>query len=197
MHPSGEKCLFVSFCVVIELHQKETVVQLIIEPENIGGLASSYRIKKVFRGANSINLDSKGRIAIPAKYRQSIVESTASHMIVTCDPYDNCLLIFPLDHWESTEAYLQSLSNSQQLHRTLKRIMLSNATDVDMDANGRLLIPSVLRERAKLQKEVMLVGDVKKFQLWDEALWHKQAEADMAAMSSDELESSDLSDFNY
>jgi len=151
----------------------------------------------VFRGANSINLDSKGRIAVPAKYRQCITESTASHMIITCDPYDNCLLIFTLEHWETTEADLQSLSNSKPLHRRLKRIMLSHATEVDMDANGRLLIPGVLRERAKLQKDVMLVGHGKTFQLWDENQWHQLVEEDMAVMSSNELDSDDLPDLYY
>lgn len=151
----------------------------------------------MFRGANSINLDSKGRIAVPAKYRRCIAESTASHMIITCDPYDNCLLIFTLEHWESTETDLQSLSNSKPLHRRLKRIMLSHATEVDMDANGRLLIPGVLRERAKLQKDVMLIGHGKTFQLWDENQWHQLVEEDMAVMSSDELDSDDLPDLYY
>ena len=151
----------------------------------------------MFRGANSINLDSKGRIAIPAKYRQGIIESAASHMIITCDPYDNCLLLFALEHWETTESDLQSLSNSKPLHRRLKRIMLSHASEVDMDANGRLLIPNVLRERAKLQKEVMLIGQGKTFQLWDENHWHKLAEEDMSVMSSDELDSDDLPDLYY
>ena len=151
----------------------------------------------MFRGANSINLDSKGRIAVPAKYRQCITESTASHMIITCDPYDNCLLIFTLEHWENTEADLQSLSNSKPLHRRLKRIMLSHATEVDMDTNGRLLIPGVLRERAKLQKDVMLIGHGKTFQLWDENQWHKLVEEDMAVMSSEELDSDDLPDLYY
>jgi len=151
----------------------------------------------VFRGANSINLDSKGRIAIPAKYRQGIIESAASHLIITCDPYDNCLLLFTLEHWETTESDLQSLSNSKPLHRRLKRIMLSHATEVDMDANGRLLIPNVLRERAKLQKEVMLIGHGKTFQLWDEAHWHKLVEEDMSVMSSDELDSNELPDLYY
>ena len=151
----------------------------------------------MFRGANSINLDSKGRIAVPAKYRQCITESTASHMIITCDPYDSCLLIFTLEHWENTEADLQSLSNSKPLHRRLKRIMLSHATEVDMDANGRLLIPAVLRDRSKLQKDVMLIGQGKTFQLWDENQWHKLVEEDMAVMSSDELDSDDLPDLYY
>jgi MraZ protein len=151
----------------------------------------------VFRGANSINLDSKGRIAVPAKYRPGITESADSHLIITCDPYDNCLLIFTLEHWESTEADLQSLSNSKPLHRRLKRIMLSHATEVDMDANGRLLIPSVLRERAKLKKDVMLIGQGKTFQLWDESCWHQLVEEDMSVMSGDELDSDDLPDLYY
>jgi len=151
----------------------------------------------VFRGANSINLDSKGRIAIPAKYRSCISESCESHLIITCDPYDNCLLIFTLEHWETTEADLQSLSNSKPLHRRLKRIMLSHATEVDMDGSGRLLIPSVLRERSSLKKEVMLIGHGKTFQLWDESRWHQLVEQDMQVMSSDELDSDQLPDLYY
>lgn len=151
----------------------------------------------MFRGANSINLDSKGRIAIPAKYRDSIVESAESHMIVTFDPYDNCLLIFTLKHWESTEADLQALSNSKPLHRRLKRIMLAHATEVDMDQNGRLLLPSVLRERSNLNKEVMLIGQGKTFQLWDETEWNKLTQEDLDVLSSDDLDASELPDLYY
>ena len=151
----------------------------------------------MFRGANSINLDSKGRIAVPAKYRQGIIESTDSHMIITCDPYVDCLLIFPLENWIKTETFLHSLSHSNPKHRRLKRIMLNNASEVDMDASGRLLLPSTLRKKLKLQKELMLIGDVNKFQLWDEAVWDKQAEEDMADMSGDDQDSDELQDFNY
>jgi len=151
----------------------------------------------VFRGANSINLDSKGRIAIPAKYRSCITESCESHLIITCDPYDNCLLIFTLEHWATTEADLQSLSNSKPLHRRLKRIMLSHATEVDMDGSGRLLIPSVLRERSNLKKEVMLIGHGNTFQLWNESVWHQLVEQDMQVMSSDDLDSNELPDLYY
>ncbi len=151
----------------------------------------------MFRGANSINLDSKGRIAIPKKYRSGIVESCESHMIVTCDPYENCLLLFPLEHWESTEADLQSLSNSNSLHRRLKRIMLAHATEVDMDTSGRLLMPPVLRERASLDKAVMLIGQGKTFQVWNENEWNKLAEEDLAVLSDDELDSNELPDLYY
>lgn len=151
----------------------------------------------VFRGANSINLDSKSRIAIPAKYRNRIVEAAESHMIITCDPYDNCLLIFTLEHWESTETDLQSLSNSKPLHRRLKRIMLAHATEVDMDSSGRLLIPAVLRERAGLHKEAMLVGQGKTFQLWNDKEWNRLTEEDLAVLSGDELDHDELPDLYY
>ena len=151
----------------------------------------------MFRGANSINLDSKGRIAVPAKYRPVICESSNSHLIITCDPYDTCLLIFTLEDWENTEADLQSLSNKKRNHRRLKRIMLSHASEVDMDANGRLLIPSVLRERADLKKEVMLTGNGKTFQLWDKGCWDRLAEEDMAVMTAEELDSDDLPDMYF
>jgi len=151
----------------------------------------------LFRGANSINLDSKGRIAIPAKYRDDILSSCHSHMIITCDPYDNCLLIFTLQHWEATEASLQSLSNSKPLHRRLKRIMLAHATEVDMDSSGRLLIPGVLRERANLNKEVMLIGQGKTFQLWNEVEWNRLTQEDLEVLSSDELDANELPDLYY
>ena len=151
----------------------------------------------MFRGANSINLDSKGRIAIPAKYRDRVKGSADAQMIITCDPYDNCLLIFTLDHWEATESDLQSLSNSKPLHRRLKRIMLAHATEVDMDTSGRLLIPGVLRERAKLAKEVMLIGQGKTFQLWNEAAWIALTQEDLAVLSSAELDTDELPDLYY
>jgi len=151
----------------------------------------------VFRGANSINLDSKGRIAIPAKYREGIIESAESHMIVTCDPYENCLLLFTLQHWETTEADLQALSNSKPLFRRLKRIMLAHATEVDMDANGRLLIPGVLRERASLNKESMLIGQGNTFQLWNEAEWNSLMDEDLSVLRSEELDSNELPDLYY
>jgi MraZ protein len=151
----------------------------------------------VFRGANSINLDSKGRIAIPAKYREGIIESAESHMIVTCDPYENCLLLFTLQHWETTEADLQALSNSKPLFRRLKRIMLAHATEVDMDANGRLLIPSVLRERASLNKESMLIGQGNTFQLWNETEWNSLMDEDLSVLRSEELDSNELPDLYY
>jgi MraZ protein len=75
--------------------------------------------------------------------------------------------------------------------------MLSHATEVDMDASGRLLIPSVLRERAKLSKDVMLIGQGKTFQLWDESSWHQLVEEDMTVLSSEELDSDDLPDLYY
>lgn len=151
----------------------------------------------MFSGANSINLDSKGRISVPAKYRGSIIDCAQSHMIITCDPYDNCLLIFTLGHWKETEKTLKGLSNSKPLNRRIKRVMQAPATDVDMDASGRLLIPGVLRERAGLTKEVMLVGLGDVFQLWDGTQWAAQAKEDLAVLSSDELDSSELPDLCY
>jgi len=151
----------------------------------------------VFRGANAINLDSKGRIAIPAKYRARIKESCDNQLVVTCDPYDNCLLIFTLDHWEATEQDLQGLSNSKPVHRKIKRIMLAHATEVDMDNSGRVLIPALLRERANLHKEVMLIGQGKTFQLWNETAWKELTEADWQDLTSSELDAEDLPDLYY
>jgi MraZ protein len=151
----------------------------------------------VFRGANSINLDSKGRIAIPAKYRDSIVDVTQSHMVVTCDPYEKCLLVFPLTHWCEVEKKLIGLSTSNEANRIIKHIMLGNATEVDMDASGRLLIPAILRERIGLEKAVRLNGEVNKFKLWDEAEWNRISDEGFATLASGKFNAEDLPELAY
>jgi len=151
----------------------------------------------VFRGANSINLDSKSRIAIPAKYRDSIIDFAQSHMVITCDPYEKCLLVVPLPHWCELEEYLSSLSNSNEANRIIKHIMLGHATEVDMDASGRLLIPSILRERIGLVKEIRLNGEGKKFKLWDEAEWNRISDEGFATLSSGKFKPEDLPELVY
>ena len=127
----------------------------------------------MLRGACKIALDAKGRLAIPVKYRAHLLSRAEGRLVVTVDP-DSCLLIYPLPDWEETDRKFRSLSSTNRMAKQLRRFMVGHATDLQMDAHGRVLLPSVLREFAGLDKQAMLVGQTNKFELWDEGRWNSQ-----------------------
>ena len=151
----------------------------------------------MFRGANSINLDAKGRIAIPARYRDRLREVCDGQVVITIDLDESCLTLFPMPHWEQLERQLQGLSNTNRVHQSIKRLLLGHATECDVDKNGRVLLPAVLREHAGLDKHVLLAGMGKTFQIWDEAQWNERIRKDMASHSSAELDPELLPDLNF
>jgi transcriptional regulator MraZ len=129
----------------------------------------------LFRGITQLSLDSKGRLAIPAKYRDGLVSLCAGRLIVTADP-SKCLLIYPQPAWEPIEQKLISLSSFDKKTRSLQRLLVGNASDVEMDNAGRVLVSSPLRKFAGLTKNVVLVGQGAKFELWGEEQWDLQIE---------------------
>jgi MraZ protein len=136
----------------------------------------------VFRGANAISLDAKGRLAMPSRYRDELVSCCAGQLIVTIDPVDSCLCVYPLPAWEQVEAKLRELPSFSEDGRRLQRLLIGNAVDLELDSAGRLLVPPRLREYAGLDKRVVLVGQLNKFQLWNEDAWNTLADADLAAI---------------
>jgi|TARA_R110002072_G_scaffold140900_8_gene285719 MraZ protein len=148
----------------------------------------------VFRGANAISLDAKGRLAMPSRYRDELVSRCAGQLIVTIDAIDPCLCVYPLSEWELIEAKLRELASFREENRRLQRLLIGNAVDLELDASGRFLVPPRLREYAKLDKRAMLVGQLNKFQLWDEDAWNAVADADLAAIKQPGALSDDLRD---
>ncbi len=130
----------------------------------------------MFRGVNNLNLDAKGRMAIPARYRDRLLESCGGRLIFTID-VDRCLLLYPLTEWEQIEKALMSRPNMNPQVRRLQRLIVGHATDVEIDGQGRVLVPPTLREYAELQKHAVLVGQGNKFELWDEEVWARQRDA--------------------
>lgn len=126
----------------------------------------------MFRGINAVLLDAKGRMAIPARYRDQLQHTGVMHLVVTIDTESPCLLLYPLPEWEIIEQKLQALPSFNKAARRIQRLLIGHATDVELDSNGRLLLPPLLREYAKLDKRIMLVGQGKKIELWDEQQWH-------------------------
>ena len=124
----------------------------------------------MFRGASKITLDSKGRMAIPTRYRDEIVSRSAGSLVATIDR-DPCLLLYPLPDWEEMERRLMRLPGNKPAVRAYQRRIVGHAADMDMDSHGRILISKELREFAGLEKQVMLIGQGNKFELWDESKW--------------------------
>ena len=119
---------------------------------------------------------------MPSRYRDELVARCAGQLIVTIDAIDPCLCVYPLAEWELIEAKLRDLPSLREESRRLQRLLIGNAVDIELDANGRFLVPPRLREYARLDKHAMLVGQLNKFQLWDEAAWSAVADADLAAI---------------
>lgn len=126
----------------------------------------------MFRGISQLNLDVKGRLAVPARHRDALLERCAGHLVITADA-DRCLLVYPLPDWELIQQRLESLSNLDPRVRELQRRLIGFAVDVDMDGAGRVLISPALREYAQLDKAVVLVGQGKKFELWNKEHWEQ------------------------
>lgn len=139
----------------------------------------------MYRGATLINLDNKGRITIPTRYREQLMQRSQGEMVCTVDVHQPCLLLYPLPDWEVIEQRLATLSSMQPLERRLQRLLLGYAHEGQLDNAGRLLIASTLRQHAALQKQVMLVGQFNKFEVWDQYTWYQQVKQDITVEQQD------------
>jgi MraZ protein len=129
----------------------------------------------MFRGATSLSLDAKGRLAIPAKHRDALQAQCAGHLVLTAHPH-RCLLLYPQPAWEPIQAKMMSLSSFDKQSSSLQRLLVGFAEDVEMDAAGRMLVSNVLRDFAGLEKQTMLVGQGSHFELWGMDAWKAQLE---------------------
>ncbi len=126
----------------------------------------------MFRGANKVTVDAKGRLAIPTRYRERIEQRSDGQLVITVDR--RCLLIYPLPDWEEIERKLIRLPSLDPLSRRLQQFMVGYASDVALDSHGRVLLAKELREFAAIDRQALLIGLGNKFELWDEARWSKR-----------------------
>jgi MraZ protein len=132
----------------------------------------------MFRGANALTLDSKGRMVMPTRYRDRLLEYCAGKLVVTVDDHDPCLLIYPFPDWEDIERKIMRLPTLNPQARRLQRIMVGQATDLELDGQGRLLLPANLRDHAALTRDATLIGQGVRFELWDESRWNEWVASD-------------------
>ncbi len=125
----------------------------------------------MYRGISAINLDEKGRVALPVRYRDYLYNNADNEVVVTIDTEDKCLLLYALPEWEELAAKIEALPSFNPAARRVQRLLIGHAADITIDSNGRILLPQVLREYAELDKQVMLVGQGKKFEIWSAANW--------------------------
>ncbi|MDX2504072.1 MAG: division/cell wall cluster transcriptional repressor MraZ [Gammaproteobacteria bacterium] len=145
----------------------------------------------MINGVTKLNLDVKGRLAIPSRYRERLMQDCAGRLVVTLDP-ERRMVIYPYNEWQKVETKLVSLSMNKAAVR-LKRLMLGHASDCDMDKNGRINLPPYLREKTGLDKQIVLLGIGNKFEVWDEDSWNREWEEDDEELElSEELEALSL-----
>jgi MraZ protein len=152
----------------------------------------------LFRGITELNLDTKGRIAVPTRYREVLYGRCGGQLVITIDTKEPCLSIYPLPEWEEVQPKLDRLSSINPRTAKIKRLLLGFASDVEMDGNGRVLIPPKLRKHAGFEKRLVLIGQGKRFEIWNEdtwdlrsAQWQEEERLDLDDLPP-ELESLDL-----
>ena len=115
-------------------------------------------------------------MALPARFRQVVVDQYEGKVVITIDMKEKCLVLYPLPEWDKVEGQLRDLANIKPPVRAIQRLLIGNAQDVELDGHGRVLIPRTLRHYAKLEKRVMVVGIGRKIEIWSEEHWHEGSE---------------------
>jgi MraZ protein len=123
----------------------------------------------VFFGETAINLDAKGRLAVPIRYREALQEQCGNRMVLTYSAFDSgSLWLQSEETWEQVRDDVMALPSFNSSHRSLQRRLVGSATAVEPDASGRILLPPSLRQVAGLEKRVVMLGMGKRFEIWNE-----------------------------
>ena len=130
----------------------------------------------MFLGASTLNLDAKGRMAVPAKYRDALAECCGSRVVVTINPTEHCLWLYPESEWNEIARTVAALPSLVRKNQLLQRLLLGHASKLEMDGQGRILLSTELREYARLGKKASLIGQGHKFEIWDADGMHGERE---------------------
>ena len=125
----------------------------------------------MFTGRTALSLDAKGRLAIPARHREKLMVSCGGRVVLTQYPFDPCLALYSEPAWETIATQVAGLSDSEPAVRKLKRLFLGQAVEMELDGSGRILVPPELRALINLDRKAMLVGVMRRFEIWEENAW--------------------------
>jgi|EP00825_Cyclidium_porcatum_P043235 MraZ protein len=138
----------------------------------------------MFEGAAALNLDAKGRLAIPARHRDALLAASEGSLVLTAHPH-RCLLLYPSPAWQPIRDQILKASSLDPKAAPIKRVLVGNARTEELDSAGRILIAPELREYAKFEKTVYLVGMGTHFEIWSEAGWRQQNDLAAEVLSGD------------
>ncbi len=140
----------------------------------------------MFRGIANLTIDDKGRMAVPTRHRERLMGETNLPVVLTIDTESPCLLLYPLREWELIEQKLAALPSFNAAARRIQRLLIGHATEIELDSHSRVLIPTILRDYAELDKKAMLVGQGNKFEIWSESRWQTERGHWLAAQQASE-----------
>ena len=147
----------------------------------------------MFRGIHKVTVDSKGRFAVPTKFRDLFTKEQVLDLVLTLNPWDRALWIYPLLEWERIEGILTSLSDFDKQTRRTKQIMRGYASDCNLDPQGRILLPQEIRTLICLGKESVLLGQGNKLEIWDSTVWKEERDSWLDSVeNADPLKSNGL-----
>ena len=126
----------------------------------------------MFRGRYEHTIDSKGRVSLPARFREVLKDKYDDQLIIT--NFDGCLVAYPDEEWRVIEEKVSSLSMVKKEVKSFQRFFISGATECSIDKQGRILIPSGLRKYAKLEKDIVFAGLTKKIEIWSKEMWEQE-----------------------
>ena len=147
----------------------------------------------MFKGIHNINLDAKGRLTMPTKYRNTISDQSNGNMVVTIDSEEKCLLLYPETIFSGIEKKINNLPSFTKNHRRIQRLIIGHAEDLELDSSGRILLPKPLRMVAEMSKKITLIGQGEKFEIWSDDIWSNRVNK-WRSEETDESEESVLSD---
>lgn len=143
----------------------------------------------MFSGILSVNMDAKGRFAIPTRFREGLVPENSSQIAVTVDPNSKNLVLYPSAHWQKIQAAISDLPSLNPHAKRLQQLVLGHAfDDTELDGSGRILVPPLLREYAQLDKKIVLLGQPNKLEVWAEHMWLARCEE----LTSNQLDPADM-----
>ena len=130
----------------------------------------------MFRGEYSLNMDAKGRVAIPTRLRERLSETCAGRVVVTISLLNRCLTVYPYPDWQEIENELRALPALDTKAQAIRHLLIGHAAECDLDSQGRVLVAQSLRDFANLGKRIKLIGQGNKFELWEESQWQEKRE---------------------
>ncbi|MGO2355143.1 MAG: division/cell wall cluster transcriptional repressor MraZ [Marinomonas foliarum] len=150
----------------------------------------------MFRGIHQVSVDVKGRMSLPARLRDDLAQYDDDGVVVTIDPVSRCLLLYPLSEWELIQQKLDKLPTFQPQARRLQRLLVGHATDLEVDKAGRILLPAPLREFARLDKKLTILGQGKKLEIWSQEEWEAQREDYLSQDALGDLQTETMMDIS-